>query len=677
MLKGYPRDADITLIDTIYQYPQRQDDGKYSEDKMMVLFKDNVTGEKKLEEIVNPTYVFYKANDEVVLEHNLFFIEKENVHEIEVPFKDLLKTIAEETGNLDFFFENIRNRNRRANNQLHTLPEIFNSDINIEDHYRFRFDKYYNNRSIPITKAYFDIEADTINMAGDFPEMGECPINAVSYVDIESMNVHTFLLRNENNPLIQEFEDGVGPELFEKLRNFIIEHVGGPKFANKHNILDLKFNIYFYDEEIDMLKDFFKLVNLRRPDFLLAWNMSFDIPYIIERIKILGYDPADIMCPADVETKIAKYYIDVDNQNFPSERGDYFTISGFTIYLDQLVHFASRRKGQSAFDNFKLDYIGEVISGVNKLDYSHITRNIAKLPYKNYLVFVFYNIMDTIVQQCIENRVNDIGYIYNKCLLNNTRYHKGHRQTVYLTNRGVKEFEMNGYIMGNNINRGNEKPPKFPGALVGDPLNNNDYSKIKINGRAINVADNADDFDYKGLYPNTMRQNNIAPNTQIGIIRIDQVVHGNENPFNYDKYTRGGQFVQDFMSGNYLVFCRRWLHLGGYMEVMEDLREFFETNIPYGEMDILNPKSNKVHTIKQIDSMITFNPYNITDTMITCQPNERSFVDDIEMIKATAQMDMNSIEQIMRRKEREREEDEELNKIFMLKGDLYDDSEGE
>ena len=33
------------------------------------------------------------------------------------------------------------------------------------------------------------------------------------------------------------------------------------------------------------------------------------------------------------------------------------------------------------------------------------------------------------------------------------RYHKAHRQTVYLSNRGVKEFYKDGYILCNNNNR--------------------------------------------------------------------------------------------------------------------------------------------------------------------------------------------------------------------------------
>ena len=59
----------------------------------------------------------------------------------------------------------------------------------------------------------------------------------------------------------------------------------------------------------------------------------------------------------------------------------------------------------------------------------------------------------------------------------------------------TKEGFKLGYIIGNNINKWNEKPPKFAGALVGDPLKTSDYSKIKLDGSPIMVCDNLQDYD--------------------------------------------------------------------------------------------------------------------------------------------------------------------------------------
>ena len=103
-----------------------------------------------------------------------------------------------------------------------------------------------------------------------------------------------------------------------------------------------------------------------------------------------------------------------------------------------MIQYASRRKGQSRPLSFSLDYIANIVAGVHKLDYKDITTSISEFPYKNYKMFSYYNIIDTIAQYCIEYVVDDVSYIFGKSLMNNTRYSKVHRQTIYLSNRGRK-----------------------------------------------------------------------------------------------------------------------------------------------------------------------------------------------------------------------------------------------
>lgn len=588
LIKGYPEGSDLSILNAYYQYASKNPDtGKYEKDYMVISYKDNITQQKKHEIIYEPTYLFYQANEDVSLMYNNLYIDKDKVHPIECKYSELEKTIAELTGNLDFFYENIRAGNRRGNRALHKIPSIFNSDSNIEDHYRYRFAIDYKNEVYPVDKAYFDIEVDTKYMAGDFPELGECPINAVSYVDDKTHSINVFLLRNENNPLIQEFEDNfkdsaISRKLFEELQQFIIENAGGQEKAAKFDLLDLNFNFMFFDDEIELLKALFSVINHNSPDFMLAWNMAFDIPYIIERCYALGVDPALILSSQDYEVKYARYYIDELHKNDYELRGDYYSIAADTVYIDQLVQFASRRKGQAAFPNFKLDTAADIITkgAVRKLDYSHITTNLTDLPYLNYKIFVFYNIMDTIAQKCIEKTVEDVDYIYMTALNNDTRYSKCHRQTVYLANRARKYFYSMGYILGNNCNTG--ESVSYMGALVGDPTHNSDYAKVKENGQVYNLVDNSDDFDFKSLYPSTTRENNMAPDTIIGKIFIDNPVHKLENPYHEEMYDRGGQYIEDLVTGNALEFGRRWLQLATFKELLADVEEYFQYHIPAG-----------------------------------------------------------------------------------------------
>lgn len=580
MIDGYANGADITLMNTFYQKPKKDmNTGKYTEDVLTIVYRDNVTGETKHQDIINPTYEFYIANENYITDEPELFAYTKDLTKVSCLFKDLEKTIAEITDNKEFYYNNLKNRTSGDNKQLHSLKEIYNSDMDIEDYYRMMFARKYTNRTIKIYKGFLDIETDNIKDSSDFPELGKFPINAVTYIDEKTESINVYILRTSElpNPQIAEFEDKVRRDpkgMVEQLRNFVTEKIGGWKQAVRYKIDNYSIHYNFFDEEIIMIGSLFKLINEISPDFMLAWNMPFDIPYITERIKVLGYDPAEIMCHPDFKHKVVRYYIDELHTEFKKKTST-FTVMGNTAYIDQLVNFASRRAG-TTFINYKLDYIGMIIAKVRKVDYSNITNKIPELPYKNFMLFIFYNVMDVVVQKAIEIKTADIDYMYSKCLLNFTRYEKCHRQTIYLVNRATDEFYKQGVIIGNNINKFLPKPEeKFVGALVGDPKLTNNYSRLTALGRVINVCKNLDDFDFKSLYPSETLQHNIGLNTQIGKIIIDQIVWTNENMHNADKYDRGGQFIEDLHSANYIEFANRWLHFANYFEMLQDISEYF------------------------------------------------------------------------------------------------------
>jgi hypothetical protein len=582
IIGAYPPGYDLTLLNTIYHYPTKDPKtGKYSDGSIDLIIKDNVSGDKFLETIINPKYEYYMLKDsQLVPKYNLEYAMKEDCKCIMVPYTELQKDIATRIGEIDKFWDNIRNRNREANKRLCNYhPAILMSDMDIEDNIRFQFSHTYMNTYNKGTKSYLDIEADVIDAKGDFVELGECPINAVSFIDDQSLVIHSFLLRNPANPLIEEFEATTNStNMQQELKEFLIDAVGGPKNADKFKVNNMSVQFHFYNEEdeLTMIKHLFNYINNIKPDFVLAWNMAFDIPYIIQRIINLGGNPKDIMCHPDFRFKEVKYFIDERNQFVYEERNDYAKISSYSVYLDQMIHFASRRKGGKALPSYKLDFIGQMTCGVKKLDYSHITNNLAALPYKDYKTFVFYNIMDTIVQYCIEYASCDIDSALNNVLLNNTRWSKIYRQTVYLKNRQAIFNYKNGFISGNNVNADTPKV-KFPGAFVADPMYNSDYSKLKINGRPVSIFDNLDDFDYKALYPSITSEFNMSRTTLIGHLNIPNQVYEFENRFHRDeiKWKREAQFMDDLQSHNWIEFFHRWFHMGSYEDVYDDIIEYF------------------------------------------------------------------------------------------------------
>lgn len=498
LIPGYPKGSDITIINCNYVGRRRNDLGEMDPDYLFILYRDNKTGEKKAHYIYEPLYTFYTLNDNLPpLDHNLFFIEKERVQPVTCLYRDIVKAVAYTTGNQDTYAKNIAAGNSRDNNRFHSIPDIFRSQINIEDYYRFLFNNNYTNSIFKLKKAFMDIEVDTISAMSDFPEMGECPINAIAFLDENSNTVYQLLLENYNNPLIKPYRRYINSQKGQNdLRKFITDAVGGYKKAHKYRIDKLKFEFIFFDEESELIKAYFKLLELCSPDIQEIWNMDFDLNYITARAEELGLDVLNLICDSRLEQKFFKFYVDEKNKNEYAERGDYVSLASFTVWLDQMIQFASRRKGRGRYQSYRLDDIGYAVAKVHKLDYSHITTDLKMLPYLDYKTFSWYNVMDVIVQKCIESVTQDSEYIFTKCLVNNTRYSKGHRQSVYLANRFMKDFDTDGFIIGNNKNIWNEKPnTKFPGAMVGDPTHNSIYSMIWINGRPTLLANNMIDFD--------------------------------------------------------------------------------------------------------------------------------------------------------------------------------------
>lgn len=597
LIPGYPKNSDITVINTSYVPRYRDDDGKVEMDYISILFRDNTTGAKMVHIIYEPIYTFYAINDNInTPDHNLFFIEKDKVHPVTCKYADLTKALAEVTGRLDEYYDNIRSGNSRDNKKLHTDTRVFMSDMNVENYYRFMFNLSYKNNTFKLSKGFMDIETDIRYSAGEFPEPGEVPINAYAYCDDANNTVYQFIYNDKNNPLVEKYrQECLTSNVIGELKDFVINAVGGYKRAVKFGIDKYQYKLVFFDSEIDMIKKMFELVHHTIPDFIEFWNMAFDFNYIIERIVNLGYDPLDIICDPRIKQQFLKFYIDERNKNNYEERGDFVAASTYTVWIDQMIEFASRRKGRGRYQSFKLDAIGEVVAGVNKLDYSHITNDLGELPYIDFKTFSFYNVMDVIVQKCIESSTQDLEYVFTKCLVNNTNYAKCHRQSVYLANRFSKDFFEYGYIIGNNKNLWNEKPAtKFPGAMVGDPTHNSPKVMIKVNGRSTLLTDNAVDFDYSSLYPSIILEFNLAPNTQIGRIIIEykddptKPFGLNEHPDMYSsddntaKYSRGGEFLENYMCNSPMEFGRRWMGLGDVYSVIEDLTEFFKFNGVHG-----------------------------------------------------------------------------------------------
>lgn len=117
-----------------------------------------------------------------------------------------------------------------------------------------------------------------------------------------------------------------------------------------------------------------------------------------------------------------------------------------------------------------------------------------------------------------------------------------------------------------------------------------DTSKMRICGIPISVFDNLNDFDYASLYPSIYRQFNLGPNTQIGMVYIDDHINEHENRQRDKTYSRGGQFFEDFQSHVWLEVGTRWFNLADFTELLHDVQQFFkEVCMPTYGLKVYDP----------------------------------------------------------------------------------------
>ncbi len=119
-------------------------------------------------------------------------------------------------------------------------------------------------------------------------------------------------------------------------------------------------------------------------------------------------------------------------------------------------------------------------------------------------------------------------------------------------------------------------------------------------------------------------------------------------------------------SDNIIEFCKRWFHLAGYKEMLQDMNEYFTLKrAPYG---IINPLAQqpliRQYEIKPKTNLIERKVSAGRTSLIIMHPKKRDFKKEIEWLNNNAQMDIDDVDAILARKKREAEEDAELEKFF-------------
>jgi hypothetical protein len=593
--KNYEEGSNVILCDSHYAKSKRIEGGKYSKDVLYCVGRDLKTGNKFLEIKESPKTEVYITKPEYRgdFKSQREYLDLDKLDKVEVKYGmmnheiyNICKETKKDLEMVAIYDKLTMERKTYAKGFIHTWRHAYLSDYDIEDYAKMHCFMEYNPSIVKPTKMFLDIESDVYGLTEQEKASGEYAITLVtlifdhqlSYYDKGKASVFTFALRNHKKYKQQkEFEKNL--DTFEE---------------ECHNDFDSKFgdaNYTFkmFDDEITMLQTILMVINIYKSDLCSIWNMDYDIPAIILRLKVLGVDPADFFCHKDFGEKMCYYY--KDERNFdPANRGSYFKCLTYTRYIDQMCLYAAIRKGRADYGSAKLDNIASIVLKHKKREFDNPATDVINAIYREYYNFVLYNIQDVWLQVGIERKTGDMDTLFGQSYDGGTRIYKTLKPSIYLNNVFRINYLKLGVAMGNNVNKDFFDEDKkdedinilsddqyaeiLIGAMVGDP-ENNIANGLKIYGKSSKyVYKNMIDLDFAAMYPNIEDLNNISKSTQFGRLIIPERVSVLENPLCLKPYFAGGAFIDDFETGDILNLGNKWLGMKPFSKYMHEFAEY-------------------------------------------------------------------------------------------------------
>lgn len=168
--------------------------------------------------------------------------------------------------------------------------------------------------------------------------------------------------------------------------------------------------------EVELLKEFLNYVRALNPHFLTGWNIdSFDIPYIVNRLKTIAPGMEALLSPFHTQTStkncIKPYFIKDTETNG-------YRILGLPS-LDYMLLYQRFGKKQ---EQYSLDFISEVELEEKKLDYSDYDDNLMVLYLKNFNRYIEYNERDVYLVERLEQKVQLIRLALTMVTMTKSRY---------------------------------------------------------------------------------------------------------------------------------------------------------------------------------------------------------------------------------------------------------------
>ena len=345
------------------------------------------------------------------------------------------------------------------------------NNLSKERFYQILFDLNKNNQINDIFSTnnypntyFWDIETDIGDDGFPSPQTANMPITVMSWVNYPNVTVFGTKI--------------LTPEQIEKTQNDIYKHCENFKDSPKY-----KFEYRYYSSEYEMLLDFIKNYLSSAPA-VTGWNIwGFDWPYFYNRCEKFGIDLSCI-------TPTGTFYGNKNND------GDIIKLPKHKLIYDYLACYKKWDRTVKVKENNTLDFVGDATCGVKKVKHELGLKEMWEQQPREY---IFYNAIDSILVEQIDKKIKTSKAMYGLAGLT-----KAEIIEVFGTIASV-EIVQNEYLYKMNkvvpLSIKKQEHREYEGAFVFKPEPS--ISKWVLG------------LDYASLYPSTIRQFNISPETYI------------------------------------------------------------------------------------------------------------------------------------------------------------------
>lgn len=172
------------------------------------------------------------------------------------------------------------------------------------------------------------------------------------------------------------------------------------------------------------IKSLFAAVHKLLPDFLVIWNMDFDISKIMDQLKKEGIPPEDVFCHPDVPEQYRSVWYKRDEAKkktesktltkAPADQWHVLYCQASFYVIDAMSLFKKIRTHEGNRPSYKLSSILEKEVGVKKLDIPGLdyTDNLdwhVEAQKKYPAEYCAYNVMDDLLIKVLDNKTMDLA----------------------------------------------------------------------------------------------------------------------------------------------------------------------------------------------------------------------------------------------------------------------------